>query len=64
MYIVASTIKWHLQEIQLVPTILQTFSFTLYKRDTCPLVQAFCASPKGVHLRELTVICVTPHLSL
>ena len=35
----------HLQEIELVPTILQSFSFTLYKSYTCPLIQTFCASP-------------------
>ena len=39
----------------MVPTILQSFSFTLYKSYTCPLMQTFCASPNGVHLRELTV---------
>ena len=28
-----------------------------------PLIQTFCASPKSVHLRELTVVCAKPHLS-
>ena len=38
----------HLQEIELVvPTILQSFSFTLYESCTCPLIQTFCASPNS-----------------
>ena len=44
--------------------VLQSFSFTLYKSYTCPLIHTFCASPIGVHLRELTVVCATPHLNL
>ena len=39
----------HFPEIELVPTILKPFSF-------CPLIQTFCASPNGVHMRELTVV--------
>ena len=58
MYTVVQSM--HLQEIELVLTILQSFSFTLSKSFTCP----FCTSPSGVHLRELTVVCATPHLSL
>ena len=36
----------------------------LYMSFTCSLIQTFCASPSGVHLSELTVVCATPHLSL
>ena len=42
----------HLQEIELVPTILQSCSFTFYKSYTCPLIQTFCASPNSFHLRD------------
>ena len=49
----------HLQEIELVPTILQSFSFTLYKSYTCPLIQTFCASPNSFHLRADCSLCNT-----
>ena len=48
----------NLPKIELVPTILQSFSSTLSKRD-------ICASPNGVHVRELTVgLCNTTLLPL
>ena len=49
----------HPQEIELVPTILQSFSFTLYKSYTCPLIQTFCASPNSFHLRADCSLCNT-----
>ena len=49
----------HLQEIELVSTILQSFSFTLYKSYTCPLIQTFCASPNSFHLRADCSLCNT-----
>ena len=33
------------------PTILQSYSFTLYESYTCPFIQPFCASPNSFHLR-------------
>ena len=42
------------------PYVLFFRHFLLFSmRDTCPLIQTFCASPKGV-LKELTVVCATP----
>ena len=58
-------IQWYnrkirqLQEIDLVPTILQSFSFTLYKSYTCPLMQTFFASPNSFHLRADCSLCTT-----
>ena len=49
----------HLQEIELVPTILQSFSFTLYKSYTCPFIQTFCASPNSFHLKADCSLCNT-----
>ena len=49
----------HLQEIELVPNILQSFSFTLYKSYICPLIQTFCASPNSFHLRADCSLCNT-----
>ena len=49
----------HLQEIELVPTILQSFSFNLHKSYTCPLIQTFCASPNSFHLRADCSLCNT-----
>ena len=43
----------------MVPTILQSFSFTLYKSYTCPLIQTFCASPNSFHLRADCSLCNT-----
>ena len=43
----------------MVPTILQPFSFTLYKSYTCPLIQTFCASPNSFHLRADCSLCNT-----
>ena len=43
----------------MVPTILQSFSFTLYKSYTCPLIQTFCASPSSVHLKADCSLCNT-----
>ena len=42
---------------QVGPNYSSVIFFTLYKSYTCPLIQTFCASPNGVHLRELTVVC-------
>ena len=47
----------NISETKLVPTILQSFSFTLSTRDTF-------ASPNGVYLRELTVGLCTITLDL
>ena len=49
----------YLQEIELVPTILRSFSFTLHKSYTCPLIQTFCASPNSFHLRADSSLCNT-----
>ena len=43
----------------MVPTILQSFSFTLYKSYTCPLIQTFCATPNSFHLRRDCSLCNT-----
>ena len=43
----------------MVPTILQSFSFTLYKSYTCPLILTFCASPSSFHLRADCSLCNT-----
>ena len=43
----------------MVSTILQSFSFTLYKSYTCPLIQTFCASPNSFHLRADCSLCNT-----
>ena len=43
----------------MVPTILQSFSFTLYKSYTCPLIQTFCATPNSFHLRPDCSLCNT-----
>ena len=49
----------HPQEIELVPTILQSFSYTLYKNYTCPLIQTFCATPNSFYLRADCSLCNT-----
>ena len=43
----------------MVPTFLQSFSFTLYNSYTCPLIQTFCASPNSFHLRTDCSLCNT-----
>ena len=43
----------------MVPTILQSLSFTLYKSYTCPLIETFCASPNSFHLRADCSLCNT-----
>ena len=43
----------------MVPTILRSFSFTLHKSYTCPLIQRFCASPNSFHLRADCSLCNT-----
>ena len=43
----------------MVPTILQSFSFTLNKSYTCSLIQTFCASPNSFHLRADCSLCNT-----
>ena len=43
----------------MVPTILQSSSFTFYKSYTCPLIQTFCASPNSFHLRADCSLCNT-----
>ena len=49
----------HLQEIELLHTIFQSFSFTLYKSYTFPLIQTFCARPNSFHLRVDCSLCNT-----
>ena len=43
----------------MVPTILQSLSFTLCKSYTCPLIETFCASPSSFHLRADCSLCNT-----
>ena len=43
----------------MVPTTLQSFSFSLFKSYTCPLIQTFCASPNSFHLRADCSLCNT-----
>ena len=48
----------------MVPTILQLFSFTLYKSYTWPLIQTFCASPNSFHLKADCSLWNTTHKPL
>ena len=50
--------------VELVPTILQSFSFTPYKSYPWTLIQPFCASPNSFHLRADCSLCSTTLMPL